>query len=292
MAKEILTGSKASTVVKTLNGRAILDGASIHGLSASGKTITYTKGDSSTGTITTQDTTYTFAAGDSNGQIKVTPSSGTATNVSVKGLGSAAYTASTAYAAASHNQASSTINAMTGYSKASSASAIAATDSLNTAVGKLEKALDGKQASGNYAGSTSNGGPANTLVLANGTADAARYVVFQDSNNSTSALTACYDADFKYNPVSNVLTVGTLAVVANNTYDVGTTSNYYKNGYFYNVVGYTQVTTPALYNRSGQNGTIGTSALPFKDAYISNAHIGNCTLQYNATTESLDFVFA
>lgn len=43
-------------------------------------------------------TTYTFATGDSNGQIKVTPSGGTAQNVSVKGLGSAAYTASTAYA--------------------------------------------------------------------------------------------------------------------------------------------------------------------------------------------------
>ena len=42
-----------------------------------------------------------------------------------------------------HNQASNTINAMTGYSKASSAGAIAATDSLNTAIGKLEKALDG-----------------------------------------------------------------------------------------------------------------------------------------------------
>lgn len=150
MAKEILTGSKASTTVKTINGRAVLDGASIHGLSASGKTITYTKGDSSTGTITTQDTTYTFATGDSNGQIKVTPSSGSATNVSVKGLGSAAYTASTAYAAASHNQASNTINAMTGYSKASSASAIAATDSLNTAIGKLEKALDNVPTDGPY----------------------------------------------------------------------------------------------------------------------------------------------
>ena len=46
------------------------------------------------------NTTYTFATGDGNGQIKVTPSGGTAQNVSVKGLGSAAYTASTAYDAA------------------------------------------------------------------------------------------------------------------------------------------------------------------------------------------------
>ena len=37
------------------------------------------------------DTTYTFDTGDSNGQIKVTPSGGTAQNVSVKGLASAAY---------------------------------------------------------------------------------------------------------------------------------------------------------------------------------------------------------
>lgn len=43
------------------------------------------------------DTTYTLATGDSNGQIKVTPSSGSAYNVSVKGLGSAAYTNSGAY---------------------------------------------------------------------------------------------------------------------------------------------------------------------------------------------------
>lgn len=43
------------------------------------------------------NTTYTFATGDGNGQIKITPSGGTAQNISVKGLGSAAFTASTAY---------------------------------------------------------------------------------------------------------------------------------------------------------------------------------------------------
>ena len=37
------------------------------------------------------NTTYSIATGDNNGQIKVTPSSGSAYNVSVKGLGSAAY---------------------------------------------------------------------------------------------------------------------------------------------------------------------------------------------------------
>lgn len=43
-----------------------------------------------------------------------------------------------------HNQASNTITAMTGYAKASSAAAISASDSLNSAIGKLEKVLDGK----------------------------------------------------------------------------------------------------------------------------------------------------
>ena len=49
------------------------------------------------------NTTYTIATGDSNGQIKVTPSSGSAYNVNVKGLGSAAYTASSDYAGSGHN---------------------------------------------------------------------------------------------------------------------------------------------------------------------------------------------
>lgn len=95
---ETLTGSAASTYVKSINGRAVRDDNSIHDLSASGNTITYTKGDGSTDTVTV-----------------ATPS---------------------------HNQASNTINVMTGYSKPSSTSAIAATDSLNAAIGKLEKADD------------------------------------------------------------------------------------------------------------------------------------------------------
>lgn len=49
------------------------------------------------GSIPTSDTntTYTIATGDNNGQIKVTPSSGSAYNVGVKGLGSSAYQTAT-----------------------------------------------------------------------------------------------------------------------------------------------------------------------------------------------------
>lgn len=52
---------------------------------------TYLRRDGTWGTPTDTNTTYTFATGDSNGQIKVTPSNSSAQNVSVKGLGSAAY---------------------------------------------------------------------------------------------------------------------------------------------------------------------------------------------------------
>ena len=94
-----------------------------------------------TGFLSTED----FATGATNGSIAVA-----GTDVAVKGLGSAAYTASTDYAAISHDHASSNINLMTGYAKAATAAAIETSDTLNVAIGKLEKALDGKQAAGNY----------------------------------------------------------------------------------------------------------------------------------------------
>lgn len=51
-----------------------------------------------------------------------------------------------------HNQASSTINALTGYNKSvtGGTGALGASDTLNKALAKLENALDGKQASGSY----------------------------------------------------------------------------------------------------------------------------------------------
>lgn len=74
----------------------------------------FTLNQSGTATIelTDNNTTYTFATGDSNGQIKVTPSGGSAQNVSVKGLGSAAYTASTAYRASSWTPSASDVGAV------------------------------------------------------------------------------------------------------------------------------------------------------------------------------------
>lgn len=69
-------------------------------------------GISLSGTTFSNSGVRSVATGSSNGTISVN-TNGTTANVAVKGLGSAAYTASTAYAAASHNQAASTITSGT-----------------------------------------------------------------------------------------------------------------------------------------------------------------------------------
>ena len=73
----------------------IKDGSAVANITRNGTTFTATRRNGTTFTFTQQDnnTTYTVATGDSNGQIKVTPSSGSAYNVNVKGLASGAYKA-------------------------------------------------------------------------------------------------------------------------------------------------------------------------------------------------------
>ena len=61
----------------------------------------------------TKDTTYTFEPGAKNGQIKITPTGGSAQNVDVAGLGSAAYTDSTAYMAAGDTSHATHVTAAT-----------------------------------------------------------------------------------------------------------------------------------------------------------------------------------
>ena len=116
------------------------------------------------------NTTYTIATGDSNGQIKVTPSSGSAYSVSVKGLGSSAYTTTykaaecTSFTSDSGNCTPAAVQKaakqfayagpLTGYTKATTTAAVAATDTIVSAIGKLEKALDGKGTSNLTLGTT------------------------------------------------------------------------------------------------------------------------------------------
>jgi hypothetical protein len=64
--------------------------------SSSGQTIVWNGSAWTYGTAGGSGMTYTFATGDANGQFKVTPSSGAAYNVSIKGLAALAYKASLA----------------------------------------------------------------------------------------------------------------------------------------------------------------------------------------------------
>ena len=104
-----IKGSGATTVsatngVLTINSPSTMTGAtsSANGTSglvpapAKGEETYFLRGDGTWVVPTDTNTTYKVASGDDNGQIKVTPSSGSAYNVSVKGLGSNAYS-STSY---------------------------------------------------------------------------------------------------------------------------------------------------------------------------------------------------
>ena len=74
-------------------------------------------------------------------------------------------------ASTNHNQASNTITAMTGYTKGTSSANIVATDTLNSAIGKLENKADSKASlnhTHNYAGSNTVGGAANSALTCTG----------------------------------------------------------------------------------------------------------------------------
>lgn len=82
-----ITGSGTNGYIAKFNG-----GNSItNGPAFGSDTSKYLRNDGSWVKPPNDNTTYSIATGDSNGQIKVTPSSGSAYNVNVKGLNSAAY---------------------------------------------------------------------------------------------------------------------------------------------------------------------------------------------------------
>lgn len=106
---------------------------------------------SSSNTAQTSTLNTTISLADGYGDTKNPYASKTANYVLAAPNGSAGVPAFRALVAADiPSLAASKITSMTGYSKPSSTSAITTTDTLNTAIGKLEKALDGKQASGSY----------------------------------------------------------------------------------------------------------------------------------------------
>ena len=88
---DIVTVATLKSAIGTMTG-ATASASGAMGLvpaPSSGKQNYFLRGDGTWAFL--EGTTYTIATGDNNGQIKVTPSSGSAYNVTVKGLNTAAY---------------------------------------------------------------------------------------------------------------------------------------------------------------------------------------------------------
>lgn len=276
---------------------------------------------------TDNNTTYTLATGDSNGQIKVTPSSGSAYNVSVKGLGSAAYTASTAYdAAGAASGVQSNLNSHTGNKSnphgvtAAQIGAATATDITN-AINNLD--VNAPTASGNTTSFIDSVSQANGKISAtkktitSASTSAAGIVTLNDAVNSTSTTTAAtanavkkaYDkatsaaadaasrapATHSHDYIQN----GTVGIKASDSNEVSFASN---ANYIY--FGYD--------NRMGSSGIVDTYKFG-KHSGVSSSADGNiecgslvagrtlkggtvtvanaATLQYDSTNECLNFVF-
>ena len=133
----VAEGSANGTVAVSVDGGTATN-VSVHGLGTAAYTSADAYATAAQGALA-DTAVQSVAEGSANGTISVDGS-----NVAVHGLGSAAYTASTAYAAASHTHTTADVTLLTSYSKGSSSAALAATDTLNQALSKLENQIDSK----------------------------------------------------------------------------------------------------------------------------------------------------
>lgn len=209
------------------------------------------------------------------------------------------------YTPSSHNQASNTINALTGYSKPSSTSALTTTDTLNAALGKLEKALDEKQASGSYQA-------AGTYVTASSaTAVETSLSTTSDAKVPTSKAIATYVTGLGYKTTDNdtkntagstastskLYIVGATSQAANpQTYSnancyVGTDNCLYSNG--------TKVLTShqslsSYYTKTEIDNKL-TSAMRYKGSVATYAALPTTNLtvgdMYNVTASGANYVW-
>lgn len=117
-----------------------------------------------------------------NGKITLTVD-GNKTTVPIHGLGSAAYTNSSAYSAAGHTHTKAQVG-----------------------LGNVDNTADANKSvkHATTADSATTAGTATNVSAGEGTADAARHVWFSDSTTETKR---AYSDKFKYNPVTNNLTV-------------------------------------------------------------------------------------
>ena len=126
-----------------------------------------------------------LASGTNNGTVKITVNGKTTDNIAVKGLGSAAYTASSAYATSGHTHTKAQIG-----------------------LGNVDNTAD-KDKSVKHATTADNATTAGSATTAtnvsgeNATGDTARHVWFSRSDSETKRV---YNDNFKYNPATNLLT--------------------------------------------------------------------------------------
>ena len=309
----------------------------------------YLREDGTWAVPTDTNTTYTVASGDSNGQIKVTPSSGNAYNVSVKGLGSAAYTASSAYASASHNHDASYYlkteidTKLNGKSNTGHTHTIANITDLGKAtsssLGLVKSSTTGTTANRNYAVEVSSSDGTmkvnvpwtdkNVFSKASNTTKA--YLV-GSSNSSDETGTLIKDTNIYLDSTDGKLVATTFqgalsgnatsaTSATNDSSSQKITSTYIKGlSASGQTVTYTKgdgttatITTQDTKNTTGSTDTSskiflvgatsqGANPQTYSDnqVYATNGQLDankvrvaeKITLQYNSTTESLDFVFA
>lgn len=204
-----------------------------------------------------------LASGTNNGTVKLTVDGKATDNIAVKGLGSAAYTASSAYATAGHTHTKAQIG-----------------------LGNVDNTAD-KDKSVKHATTADNATTAGSATTAtnvsgeNATGDTARHVWFSRSDSETKRV---YNDNFKYNPATNLLTTNITgsAASANSVAWTGVTgkpssmpaSDVYawakastKPSYSWGeITGKPGTFTPASHSHSYITASLSSSAVPTKAA--------------------------
>ncbi|MDY5647037.1 MAG: hypothetical protein SPF22_08555 [Candidatus Onthovivens sp.] len=150
----------------------------------------------------------------------------------------------TSFTPDSHNQASNTITALTGYAKPSATGAIGASDSLNSALGKLEKGLDGKLSTTGTAAKATADAAGNTITTTyvKGLSVSGKVITYTKGDGSTGTITT---QDTTYGAATSSA-LGLVKVGSNITNTSGTISLTKAN--VTNALGYTPPTTDTKYS--------------------------------------------
>ena len=153
-----------------------------------------------------------------------------------------------------HNQASSTITAMTGYVKPSAAGAITATDTLNGAIGKLEKGLEAKMTIGSTADKATADATGQTIstTYIKGLTVSGKVITYTKGDGSTGTITT-QDTNTTYGAATSSV-LGLVKTGSNITNTSGTISLTKAN--VTAALGYTPPTTNTTYS-AATNTTLG-----------------------------------